>query len=99
MHVQYIWYIHLFCAPPQGHTLPFTDDDTTHPKFRVDRFLHQAITYGLGAACQHPREALSLQLTPPCLTVAWKNNSTWKTIKTILTTFLMLDSQLLASLT
>lgn len=34
---------------------------------------------------------------PPSLTVAWKNNCTWKTIKTILPEFLTMDSQLLAS--
>ena len=61
-------------------------------------FLCEALTYGHSGACQHPREALCLQHSPPSLTVAWKNNSTWKTIKTILTKFLKMDSQLLESI-
>ena len=48
----------------------------------------ETLTYGAGEACQHPGETLSLELLPPCLTVAWKNNCTWKTIKTTLAKFL-----------
>lgn len=43
------------------------------------------------------KPSLPLALSPPSLTVAWKNNWTWKTIKTILPKFLKMDSQLLAS--
>lgn len=59
-------------------------------------FLYQILTFGLGEALQHPRKFFSPgpltapappptpQPSPPRLTVAWKNNCTRKTIKTIL---------------
>lgn len=51
-------------------------------------FCMETLTYGVGEACQHPGETLSLQLLPSRLTVAWKNNCTRKTIKTTLAKFL-----------
>lgn len=52
---------------------------------------------GLDTLANIPGKPIPLQLSPTSFTVAWKNNSTWKTIKTILTKFLNMDSRLLAS--
>lgn len=77
---------------------PFTNDDTTHQKCGPARFsVPNPRIWPWWSLPTSQGSPLTLALSPPSLTVAWKNNCTWKTIKTILPKFLKMDSQLLAS--